>query len=93
MPNITLRRVRRRRQPRRVLPRPRSLSVVRRYASLCVAAGIPAFDISRFMGHTKPTTTLGIYAHLFEDDHADVMAALGAMGSLAPSGNVIRLRG
>ncbi|GFG73583.1 hypothetical protein MBOT_09480 [Mycobacterium botniense] len=61
------------------------------YASLCVAAGIPAFDVSRFMGHAKPTTTMGIYAHLFEDNHADAMAALGAMGSLAASGNVIPL--
>lgn len=51
------------------------------YASLCVAAGIPPFDISRFMGHAKPSTTLGIYAHLFEDDHADAMAALGAIAS------------
>jgi integrase len=46
------------------------------YASLCVVAGIPAFDICRFMGHSKPTTMLSIYAHLFEDDHADAMAAL-----------------
>lgn len=61
------------------------------FASLCVAAGIPPFDISRFMGHAKPTTTLGIYAHLFEDNHADAMAALGAMGSPAASGNVVPL--
>src|SRR5262249_48266738 len=40
------------------------------YASLCVAAGIPASDMSRFMGHAKPTTTPSIYAHLFEDNHA-----------------------
>ena len=63
------------------------------YASLCVAAGIPPFDISRFMGHAKPTTTLGIYAHLFEDHHAEAMAALGAMGSPASSGNVVPIRG
>jgi hypothetical protein len=43
------------------------------------------------MGHTKPTTTLGIYAHLFEDNHADAMAALGAMGSPTASGNVVPL--
>jgi hypothetical protein len=30
------------------------------------------------MGHNKVTTTLGIYAHLFEDDHADAMAAMAA---------------
>jgi hypothetical protein len=43
------------------------------------------------MGHAKPTTTLSVYAHLFEDDHADAMAALGAMGSLAASANVVSL--
>ena len=31
------------------------------------------------MGHAKVTTTLAIYTHLFADDHADAMAALGAM--------------
>ena len=55
------------------------------------ATGIPPFDISRFIGHAKPTTTLGIYAHLFADDHSDAMAALGAMGSLAASSNVVHL--
>ena len=29
------------------------------YASLCVAAGIPPLEISRFMGHSKVTTTAG----------------------------------
>jgi hypothetical protein len=55
---------------------------------------IPPFDISRFVGHAKPTTTRGIYPHLFEDNHADAMVALGAM--VAPNlgaANVIRLRG
>ncbi|PBC51162.1 site-specific integrase [Rhodococcus sp. ACS1] len=51
------------------------------YASLCVAAGISPLEIARFMGHAKVTTTLTVYAHLFEDDHADAMAALGAMGA------------
>ena len=50
------------------------------YASLCVAAGIPPLALSRFMGHTSVTITLGVYAHLFADDHADAMAALGAYG-------------
>lgn len=44
------------------------------------------------MGYTKVTTTLTIYAHLFEDDHADAMDALGAM-SKQYAGNVIQLRG
>ncbi|OBF98461.1 hypothetical protein A5790_03035 [Mycobacterium sp. 852002-51152_SCH6134967] len=51
------------------------------YASLWVAAGIPAEKLSRRMGHAKIGTTLGIYVHLFpENDAADDMAALGAMG-------------
>jgi hypothetical protein len=28
------------------------------------------------MGHPKVTTTLAIHTHLFDDDHADTMAAL-----------------
>jgi hypothetical protein len=44
------------------------------------------------MGHAKVTTTLGVYAHLFNtDDFADAMMALGAMEApTAP--NVIPLR-
>ena len=30
------------------------------------------------MGHAKVTTTLAIYTHLFDDDHAETMAALGS---------------
>ncbi len=64
------------------------------YASLCVAAGIPPLEISRFMGHKKVTTTLGVYAHLFPDDRSDAMAALGAMAGPTPRAtNVIPLRG
>lgn len=62
------------------------------YASICVAAGIPPLEIARFMGHAKVTTTLTAYAHLFEDDHADAMDALGAMSKHHES-NVIQLRG
>lgn len=47
--------------------------------------------IARFMGHAKVTTTLSVYAHLFENDHADARAALAAMGTppLRPTGNVL----
>lgn len=64
------------------------------YASLCVAAGIPPLELARFMGHAKVTTTLSVYAHLFEDDHADAMALLGAMGTISPppGENVVPLR-
>jgi len=51
------------------------------YASLCVAAGLPALAIAKFMGYAKVTTTLTVCAHLFEDDHADAMAALGSMAT------------
>lgn len=42
-----------------------------------VAARILRLEIGRFMGHAKVTTTLRIYAHLFEDNHTEAMAALG----------------
>lgn len=62
------------------------------YASLCVAAGIPPLEIARFMGHAKVTTTLSVYAHLFQDDHTDAMAALAGMATPPPA-NVVPLRG
>lgn len=46
------------------------------YVSLCVAAGNPPLQLSRFMGHAKVTTTLAIYTHLFDDDHADSIVVL-----------------
>ncbi len=61
------------------------------YASLCVAAGIPPLQLSRFMGHAKVTTTLSIYTHLFDDDHAETMAALEAM-SRPSAPNVVPMR-
>jgi integrase len=60
------------------------------YASLCVAAGIPPLQLSRFMGHAKVTTTLRVYTHLFDDDHAET-AALEAM-SRPPAPNVVPIR-
>jgi integrase len=62
------------------------------YASLCIAAGIQPFMLSKFMGHANTNVTLGVYAHLFHDDHSDAMAALGAM-STQTADNVVRLRG
>jgi hypothetical protein len=43
------------------------------------------------MGHTSVTITLGVYAHLFVDDHSEAMTALGAMSRPAAT-NVIPLR-
>lgn len=63
------------------------------YASLCVAAGITPLEISRFMGHAKVTTTLGVYTHLFAtDDHADAMYALDSMSRPVNAPNVVALR-
>ncbi|BDN80476.1 MULTISPECIES: tyrosine-type recombinase/integrase [Mycobacterium] len=62
------------------------------YASLCVAAGIPALQLSRFMDHAKITTTLAIYTHLFDDDHAETMAALEAMSCPVSAPNVVPMR-
>jgi hypothetical protein len=44
-----------------------------------------------YWAHAKPTTTLGIYAHLFADDHTDAMAALGAMSRPVSGSNVVPL--
>lgn len=38
----------------------------------------------------SPPLRSGVYAHLFEDDHADAMAMLGAGQS--DVGNVVRMR-
>lgn len=35
------------------------------FASLLIAAGLNVAFVSRQLGHTKPTTTLGVYTHLF----------------------------
>ncbi|MCP3811200.1 integrase [Mycobacteriaceae bacterium Msp059] len=47
------------------------------------------------MGHAKVTTTLAVYAHLFNtDDHAEAMGALDAMAAAPIYGeNVVPLRG
>jgi integrase len=64
------------------------------YASLMIAAGRPMFEVARFMGHSKPSTTETVYAHLLADDHSDAMAALGAMEAEPSYGpNVVPLWG
>ena len=62
------------------------------YASLCVAAGNPPLEISRFMGHSKVTTTVTIYSHLFPSDHTEHMTALAAMNRPVSAPNVVQLR-
>jgi integrase len=59
---------------------------------LCIAGRDAPLDISRFMGHSRVTTTLSVYAHLFDSDHADSMAALEAISAPVDSTNVVRFR-
>jgi len=35
------------------------------FASLLIAKGLDVVFVSRQLGHASPTTTLGVYAHLF----------------------------
>jgi len=49
-------------------------------------------QLSRFMGHAKVTTTLAVYTHLFDDDHAETVAALEAMSRPVDAANVVYLR-
>lgn len=63
------------------------------YASLCAAAGIDVAEVSRNLGHSKVTTTLDIYTHLFrtDDTASAAMAKLAALA--APTGpNVVPMR-
>ena len=53
--------------------------------------GTAPLEVAQFMGHAKVTTTLGVYAHLYADDHTAAMAALGAMATSAVP-NVVPLR-
>lgn len=43
------------------------------------------------MGHAKVTTTLALYTHLLDDDHAEHMTALSAMNALVGA-NVVAER-
>jgi hypothetical protein len=45
------------------------------------------------MGSVWRTQSAHIYAHLFESEHTEEMAALGAMAVPAEAANVVRLRG
>lgn len=53
------------------------------WVSICASAGIAPEKISRAAGHTRVSTTLDIYTHVFPDDHADAMDRLGAVARRA----------
>jgi integrase len=63
------------------------------YASLCVARGLHPKEISEFMGHANINTTMGIYAHLFEEDRSEAMAKLDSgRPQRSTASNVVPLR-
>ncbi len=62
------------------------------YASLCAAAGLPVEKVSQYLGHSKISTTMDIYVHLFRtDDASDDMAALDSMDT-PDTPNVVPMR-
>jgi integrase len=48
------------------------------HASALIAAGLDVVKISRRLGHSDPTVTLRIYAHLFDNSDAAAAAAIEA---------------
>ena len=47
------------------------------FTSLLIAKGLNVVFVSRQLGHASPTTTLGVYAHLFEQaEHAAAARAV-----------------
>lgn len=52
------------------------------HASALIAAGLDIVTVSKRLGHSSPTVTLGVYAHLFNrTDAAAAQAIEAAMGS------------
>ncbi len=51
------------------------------YASICISMGADPATVSKRMGHSNVSTTLGIYTHLFEkqNENDKIAAALGDM--------------
>lgn len=52
-------------------------------ASLAVAAGASVLALQRMLGHDKPSTTLDVYADLFDEDLDDVAQRLASVRSAA----------
>ncbi len=53
------------------LPRIRFHDLRHTAASLMLNNGIPLIAVSNILGHSKPSTTLDIYAHLYQDVQSD----------------------
>jgi len=63
------------------LPRVTFHALRHTHASQLIAAGLDVVSVSRRLGHSSPTITLTVYAHLFGD--TDERAALVVENSLA----------
>jgi integrase len=48
------------------------------HASICLAAGVDVLTTSRRLGHSRPSTTMDIYGHLFGPTDAAAVAAIRA---------------
>jgi integrase len=59
------------------LPRVTFHSLRHSHASALIRAGLDVVRVSRQLGHSKPTTTLSIYAHEFEEADSDAADAIG----------------
>jgi integrase len=51
------------------------------YASLMLAAGIPPYKLSRWMGHASLVTTDTVYSHLYPSDYSEEIAQFEAFTS------------
>lgn len=51
------------------------------YASLMLAAGIPPYKLSRWMGHASLVTTDTVYSHLYPSDYSGEIAQFEAFAS------------
>jgi integrase len=74
------------------LPKIRFHDLRHTYASLMFAAGMDVYKVSRWMGHANISTTDGIYAHLYQQDHsadADRLAAFLAESQQSSSGPTV----
>jgi integrase len=49
------------------------------HASMFIAAGVDVLTISRRLGHSKPSTTLDVYGHLFKGADAAAANAIDAI--------------
>lgn len=59
------------------LPRVTFHSLRHSHASALIRAGLDVVRVSRQLGHSKPTITLSIYAHEFEEADTDAADAIG----------------